>query len=122
MTLIPDRPGFPWFSFNEDERVDAERVVKLEWEAQLTEDPTRATHLLGVADQLRERWDRPRQRFSSLAEIVAELTAIANEARECGVADYEVLENVAVRGFRASSALETLAWELEAAAHTAEED
>jgi hypothetical protein len=85
-----------WFSFDDDERRDSERVSMLE-EAARTAAPPEAMQLLAEADELRERWDTPRRRFASIAEIVDALESLAREAREL---DHENPDAVDDLGYR----------------------
>ena len=103
-----------WFSFNEAEREDAERVAELEDAAERIDDPAVAAELLGEADELREKWDRPRRRFQSVDEIVAELQAIAHDALAVHVPDADALDALGARAAAAGSALEGIAQDLAA--------
>ena len=122
--MPPDRDTgaeVAWLTFDEDEEADAERVMLLEGQASRSDDPTEAAQLLAEADQLRERWDRPRQRFSSLAEIIDELAAVGNDVRSVDTADPDALYDIAVRGAKASIALEAFAQDLAEQQHQDDE-
>jgi hypothetical protein len=108
-------PEIPWFSFDEDERRDGERVVQLEWRAKHANDPAEAVRLLAEADKLRERWDVPRQRFSSLAEMVEELQALARDALALDPTDHDAIDELGGRLSSVGGAFESLAIDLESA-------
>ncbi len=103
-----------WLSYDDEERRDAEHVGALEEMATAAHpDLARAAKLLSEAAALREKWGRPLQYFSTVAEIVTELQAIADEARTMGDLDTDTVDNLASRTNRVAMALETIASDLE---------
>jgi len=113
----------PWLAFGEDERRDAEKVTELEATAASASaafDFATASAMIAEADDLREKWARPRVRFVSLAAMFAELEALAAlagawNADEPLSSGYEIraLRELGDRASTVGLALEALAEDLE---------
>ena len=73
-----------------------------------------ASEWLAEADELRERWGQPRRAFETVAEIIAELQAIAVDAGELDIGDADEVFDLAFRALRAARELCGLAAALEA--------
>ena len=102
-----------WFSSDADERRDAQRVEELENSAKAAEpDFVAAARYLAEADELRAKWNEPRQRFASVAELVEELEAIARDARDLDQLDPDALDELGERAGSAGAGLESFAWNL----------
>lgn len=105
-------PRIPWFSWDENERRDAERVVQLEWRAEAAV-PADAVRLLAEADELRERWDRPRRRFKTLNAMVEAVQALARDALALDLTDPDGIEDLGCRLSEVGIAFEFLAGDLQ---------
>jgi hypothetical protein len=111
-----------WFSFDDDERRDAERVEELERLAESSEDAAEAVALLGEADELRARWNEPRERFASVSEALDELQQAAREGRDLNIADPSAIERLGYRLERVGRFLVGFAADLEEQQLAADDD
>jgi hypothetical protein len=111
----PNRPTrAAWFSFDDDERRDAERVAELEETARERADLdiAKRMRLLNEAEELRRKWDQHKSRYTSLDEIFDVFESIARESRTVDRSDPEALGDLASRAQDAGMPLENFADEL----------
>jgi len=114
-------PGW-WVSDPGDEHDDAERVGTLEDRARYIDDPIEKMALLAEAAELREKWDQPLHRFSSIAAIVEELQSIARDAREIDHTDSDALSDLGRRATDVGNELEDFSMGLDEAGAADEAD
>jgi uncharacterized protein YPO0396 len=104
--------GTAWFAWDADERRDARRVRELETrarEVQQSNNPIVAMSYWGKADELRAKWNQPRQRFDSRDLIRAELRAVVQDLGIVDPTDAEAVQELVDRAVEAARALDSFA-------------